>query len=210
MTPTPPNPFDPEVTVLAAGERLYRVHGNRRDATAFNPGVGEPTRFAFFECHATGRTVPVLYAAAAQDAAVAETLLHDVPASGGYLDYDDYAAKVMSRIVSTRALRLATFHGLGLRRLRVTADDLTGSPATTYSATVDWAAAAHGAGYDGIVWMSRQCNDAKAYVFFGDRCGEAFEQDPGFGRAFVTGVDLLWLIDLCAPLGVDVLPPPAL
>lgn len=56
--------------------------------------------------------------------------------------------------------------------------------------------------------MSRQCCDAKAYVFFGDRCGDAFDQDDGFRRAFATGTDLMWLIDLCAPLGLDVLPPP--
>jgi hypothetical protein len=24
--------------------------------------------------------------------------------------------------------------------------------------------------FDGLVWMSRLCNDAKAYVFFGDEC----------------------------------------
>lgn len=196
------------MTDLDAGEQLFRVHGNQRHATVFNAGHGGPTRFAFFR-DGTGQIVPVLYAAAAQDAAVAETLLHDVPITGGLLDFDDYSTKVMSRIESTRGLRLATFHGLGLRRLRVSAETLTASAASTYPETVLWAKAAHGAGLDGIVWMSRQCNDTEAYVFFGDRCGNDFRQDDGFGRSFATGVDMMWLIDLCAPLGVDVLPPPS-
>ena len=49
------------------------------------------------------------------------------------------------------------------------------------------------------------CNDTKAYVFFGDRCADAFTQDPGHARIFASPADQMWLIDLCAPLHVDVL-----
>lgn len=207
VAPEPPDPFDPEIDALAAGEPLYRVHSNRFDATTFNPGMGRPTRFGFFAGE-EGTTVPVLYAAAAQDAAIAETLLHDVPLAGGLLGYDEYAGTVMSRLRTTRPLRLAALHGLGLRRLHATAEQVTASAASTYPLTVRWAAAAHQVGLDGLAWMSRQCNDVKAYVFFGDRCADAFTHDASFGRVFATGADLMWLIDLCAPLGVDVLPPP--
>lgn len=207
MTPVPPDPFNPEVTELAVGHHLYRVHGNGRGATEFNPGFGSATRFAFFT-DADDDTVPILYAADRPDAAVAETLLHDIPATGGILAYDDYAQRIMSRITTTRSLRLATLHGLGLRRLGITADQVSSSPASTYPETVEWARAAHRQDLDGLVWMSRQCNDARAYVFFGDRCGSAFAPDASFGKVFATGVDLMWLIDLAAPLGVDVLPPP--
>ncbi|HNA99370.1 MAG TPA: RES domain-containing protein, partial [Marmoricola sp.] len=86
---------------------------------------------------------------------------------------------------------------------------LTSSPASSYPETLRWAQAAYDAGYDGCVWMSRMCNNARAYVFFGDRTADSIRVDPGFGRLFATGTDLAWLIDLCAPLGVDVLPPPA-
>jgi len=103
----------------------------------------------------------VLYAAATGEAAVAETLLHEVLASGGLLPYDAYARTVMARLTVTRPVKvkLGVLHG----------------------------------------------NDAKAYVFFGDRCEGAFIQDATFGRLFAIGTDQLWLIDLCAPLHVDVL-----
>ena len=203
VTPEPPNPFNPPTATLDTGTQLYRVCTAAKDRTAatFNPGFGAPTRFAFFGTPA----IPVLYAAATEESAVAETLLHDIPVSGGVVPYDTYARTVMARLGLTRPLRVGILHGLGLRQLRVTAGEITASGADTYPETVKWAKAAHAAELDGLVWMSRLCNDAKAYVFFGDRCDGAFTQDPTFGRLFATGADQLWLIDLCAPLHVDVL-----
>ncbi len=197
----PPAPFDPATVILPAGDLLHRVLTATRPATEFNPGVGAPTRFGFFG----DPVVSVMYAADTEVAAIAETLLHNVPVEGGVLPYDRYSRKVLVRLAVTRDLRLAALHGVGLRRLKVTADDITTSPASTYPTTVRWAEAAHGIGLDGLVWMSRMCNDAGAYVFFGDRCAGAFAQDPGHARIFASPADQIWLIDLCAPLHVDVL-----
>ena len=203
VTPVPPKPFSPQTATLEVGTQLYRVFtaAEGRTATTFNPGFGAPTRFAFFGTP----VIPVLYAAATEEAAVAETLLHDIPVSGGILPYDKYARTVMARLQMARPVRVGILHGLGLRQLKVTAADLTASGAETYPETVKWAEVAHDAEFDGLVWMSRLCNDARAYVFFGDRCDDAFIQDSTFGRLFATGADQLWLIDLCAPLHVDVL-----
>jgi hypothetical protein len=201
----PPDPFDPATATLPAGHLLYRVLSATRTATDFNPGFGSRTRFGFF-----GKpVVPILYAAEAADAAIAETLLHDVPVEGGVLPYDQYATKVLVRLEVTRRLRVGVLHGTGLRRLKVTAGELTSSPAFSYDTTVRWAEAAHDAGLDGLVWMSRQCNDTKAYVFFGDRCADAFTQDPSHARIFASPADQIWLIDRCAPLHVDVLMEPS-
>lgn len=203
VTPVPPKPFNPQTATLDVGTQLYRVFtgAEGRTATTFNPGFGAPTRFAFFGTP----VIPVLYASATEEAAVAETLLHDIPVSGGILPYDKYARTVMARLQVARPVRVGVLHGLGLRQLKVTVAELTASGAETYPETVKWAQAAHDAEFDGLVWMSRLCNDAKAYVFFGDRCDDAFIQDSTFGRLFATGADQLWLIDLCAPLHVDVL-----
>jgi RES domain len=203
VTPVPPKPFNPQTATLDVGTQLYRVFtaAEGRTATTFNRGFGAPTRFGFFGTP----VIPVLYAAATEEAAVAETLLHDIPVSGGILPYDKYARTVVARLEVARPVRAAILHGLGLRRLKVTAADLTASGAETYPETVKWAQAAHDAEFDGLVWMSRLCNDAKASVFFGDRCDDAFIQDSTFGRLLATGADQLWLIDLCAPLHVDVL-----
>lgn len=210
MVAGPPAPFDPAVDTVPAGRALYRVASNTRTPTEFNPGVGAPSRFGFFGARGQP-VVPILYAAETEDAAIAETLLHDIPADGGVLPYDQYADRVMVRLELTRDLRVAVLHGLGLRRLKTTAAELTAGPASSYPTTVRWARAAHAAGLDGLVWMSRMCNDSRAYVFFGDRCAgkprrsAALAQDHGYARIFASPADQLWLIDLCAPLHVDVL-----
>jgi len=203
VTAVPPQPFTPQTATLGVGAQLYRVFSaaKGRTATTFNPGAGAPTRFAFFGTP----VVPIMYAAAAEDAAVAETLFHDIPVAGGTLPYDKYARAVMARLEVTRPIKVGVLHGLGLRKLKVTAAEVTASAADTYPDTVAWAKAAHAAGLDGLVWMSRLCNDAKSYVFFGDRCGDAFTQDSTFGRIFATGADQLWLIDFGAPIHIDVL-----
>jgi hypothetical protein len=197
----PPSPFKPATETLPAAHLLHRVLTAKRGPTEFNPGVGVPTRFGFFG----DPVVPIMYAAASEEAAVAETLLHDIPVEGGDLPYDQYSHKVLARLEVTRDLRLAVLYGLKLRLLKVSPEDVTSSPASTYPTTVKWAEAAHGIGLDGMVWMSRMCNDTKAYVFFGDRCSDAFAQDPSHARIFASPADQIWLIDLCAPLHVDVL-----
>lgn len=201
MVKAPPTPFKPAIEKLPAGHLLYRVLTAKRRPSEFNPGVGVPTRFGFFG----DPVVPIMYAAETEEAAVAETLLHDMPVEGGGLPYGQYSGKALVRLEVTREVRLAVLHGLGLRRLKVSADEVTSSPASTYRHTVRWAEAAHGIGVEGMVWMSRLCNDARGYVFFGDRCRDAFTQDPSHARIFASPADQMWLIDLCAPLHVDVL-----
>jgi hypothetical protein len=199
----PKGRFEPLSYPLPAGQELYRVFGNRsgRTVTAFNPGVGGPTRFAFFG----DPVVPVLYAAQTQEAAVCETLLHDIPMDGGMLTPDDYEDKVMGAARTTRELSLASFMGTGLRALKVDASDITATKADRYKETVAWAEAAHAAGFDGAVWMSSRCNTDRAYILFGDRvAGSDLEVDVSFGRAFGLEPDRGWLSDFCAPLHIDI------
>lgn len=203
VVPPPPHPFEAATDTLITGTQLYRVSDNQWPVSAFNPGHGKPTRFAFFGNPA----VPVLYAADTEQAALAESLLHDIPASGGHLTWDDYSRRVMGRLAVGRDLHLASLRGMGLRRLKVTAGQVTEADASEYPHTVAWARAAHRTGFDGLAWTSSRCNDARAVVLFGDRCADAIAQDPTFGRLFESGDGLDWLIDTCAPLHVEVLPP---
>lgn len=195
--------FAPLAHTLHAGSHVYRMFGNRsgRGANVCNPGRGGRSRFAFFG----NPVVPVLYAAESEQAAVCETLLHDIPQAGGVVGPDEYADKVMNRMTVKRELNLASFMGPGLRALRVEARDLKDTPASRYGETVKWAEAAHAAGFDGAVWMSRRCNSDRAYVFFGDRISEPdLEIDAGFSRAFAFEGDVDWLTDFCTPLHVEV------
>lgn len=203
MTPGPPGPLTADTHALDEGTHLYRLFTNSPDrhADTFNPGLGTPTRFAFFG----DPPVPVLYAGESEIAAISETLLHDIPASGGALLPGDYQNKVMGRLVAQRPLRLASFMGTGFRTMGAAAEDVTRTPASRYGETVLWAEAAHAAGFEGIAWMSRQCDTERAYVFFGDRVREDdFVVDPAYGRAFALPNDADWLTRLCSPLRIEV------
>lgn len=201
VIPAPPSPFRPQTLSLASGTGLYRVLSNRHRADEFNPGFGSPTRFAFFG----DPTVPVLYCAQTPEAAVCETLLHDVPVEGGHLRPRAYRDKLAVRLTPARELRLASFLGTGLRALKTEASQLTDTDPREYPSTVKWAEATHRAGFDGIAWMSKRCNSDQAYVLFGDRVIDCLIIDPSYGRVFAAGKDLDWLINFCAPLHVEVL-----
>ncbi|MCU1572672.1 MAG: hypothetical protein JWO93_754 [Micrococcaceae bacterium] len=201
MVRPPLDPFTAQEFTLPAGSEIYRVASNSRPVNEFNPGQGAPTRWAFFG----DPPVPVLYGAEGEVAAVCETLLHDIPQDGGLLVPSAYRNKVAARLLIRRDIRLASFMGTGLRTLKVDARDLTESDPTTYGETVQWAAAAHSAGFDGVAWMSKRCNTDRAYVLFGDKISAVdLEIDPGYARIFAQGPDRDWLIDLCGPLHIEV------
>jgi hypothetical protein len=153
--------------------------------------------------------VPALYLAETREAAVAETLLRNIPIGArGLLRRPTYQDSVLAGLEITRPLRIAEFYGLGLtRRLGVEANQLTDTPEVNYPQTRKWAEAAHTAGYEGIGWMSKRDNSAKAYMLFGDRVGEAdLAVVPGSGMMFASGIGFDWLVNTCAFLQIDVMP----
>lgn len=206
----PGKPFEPQEHILAAGHPLFRVFGNKpRNGTTptvtdFNPGFGKPTRFAFF-----GQPpVPVLYVAETEEAAVCESILHDIPPGPSRVMYDSIADRVCAPLSPTRNLKLVSLMGDGPRILGTEAKRVTGTMASQYKRTVRWAEAAHEAGYDGLVWMSNRRNSDRAYVLFGDRVAAGdLEAQPGGGRIFAAGPDFDWLVDYLAGLKVDILMP---
>lgn len=71
--------------------------------------------------------------------------------------------------------------------------------------TVQWAEAAHRAGFDGAAWMSNRRNDTAAVVLFGDRVeADGLSADSSVARIFSRQTDRDWLTDMCFPLGIHV------
>jgi hypothetical protein len=188
---------------MASGTPLFRVYRSHRTAPEFNPNAPGAARGRFSPFGEP--PVPTLYAAAGEVSAVAESLFHDVPLAGGMLRPGAYRNAVMGLIRPTKDLRMAALHGFAPRHLGVDTAGVRAAEPAEYALTARWAEAVHAAGFDGLVWMLKRYDSEKAYVFFGDRCGDAFEQDNSFARVFALSADLEWLVDLAAPLRIDVL-----
>lgn len=199
----PPKPFEAQEYLLESGSLLFRVFDNKRKVTDFNPGIGKPTRFAFFGAPIVG----VLYAADTEEAAVCESILHDIPPGPGNVLYEQVAKRVCAPLSPTRDLRLASLMGDGLRVLGTEAKHVTATLSSKYARTVRWAEEAHGAGFDGLVWMSNRRNTDRAYVLFGDRVDGFLDSVPSGGRIFAAGDGFDWLSDYLATLRIEILNP---
>jgi hypothetical protein len=171
--PPPPSPFEPINTLnLPAGTALHRIHASTYGGDQFNPCQGGPTRFAPIY-DPPGTCIPTIYAAETPEAAVFETVFHDVPANATLKAVA--LTKVLSRSHSivevARPLLLAKLFAPDLKALGVTRQQVTEALPAHYTATAAWAVAFHGTRADihGLVWTSNQCDPQQAYVLFGDR-----------------------------------------
>lgn len=200
----PPNPFDPIIETLPPGTVLWRVHDSEYAGDAFHPGGPDAkhSRFSFFGIP----HVPVLYLGATEECAIAETILHD-KVKGSSIDSTDYVDKVLSKVTTGRELRLVSLKGFGLSRLGTSPAQLTASPARYYDQTRPWAEAAHRLdSVDGIIWMSRAYNEARAYMLFGDRVTDPDDLDSGAGavKVYGAGDGLDRLIEICRMVDVRI------
>lgn len=194
----PPNP---PVETLPAGAEFYRVHLAKYPADAFNPGPtpAEPlARFSFFG----SPTVPALYAADSVDAAIGETLLRTVPDTGGAVPLERVEQRMLSRVVTTREVRLLRLSGFSYRELRVDRGEVSAAGGIDYEKTVLWGQAAHDAGLDGIVWMSRHHDSSRAYVLY--QPGTVQARPGSLIQDFTHPDGLDWLTRQLARLNVDI------
>ena len=112
----------------------------------------------------------MLYAAADERAAIAESVLHDLaPRGPRVVAFESLVPLGLSCLVPQRDLRLAMLHSTGLDRLRLRNTDLVDTLPTRYPDTLPWGQALydHTLELDGIVWMSRRYNSMRACVLFG-------------------------------------------
>lgn len=153
-----------------ARQRLVRVITDEVGATEL-AHPSRPRRFAPFLA-TDGARVEVLYAGSSQRCALAETVFHDTPDDltvEALIDSSTCFEQRMSVLAYEDELPLADFTDDALRGLAVTRAQLIGGGFRTYPDTAQWGAAAHAAGFVGMVWNSRRSPADLSLVLFGDR-----------------------------------------
>lgn len=203
----PAPPLDALIGPWQAGVEIHAIHNADFEPQSFNPGVSvSPTRFAPI-ADAAGRRVPYLYGGSSLACAIFETIFHNVPldAPAKFVDLDDYADKAHGVVTPQRDLRLVDLTTDGLHRLKVPKTELIESPPSDYVNTVRWAEALHRqyADVDGLVWMSRQRDQDRTVVLFGDRASTALTGSRRSGR--LSGDDSLRraILTLALRVGID-------
>lgn len=167
----------PVTESLGAGTRLWRIHpavhhsASARiedDGTLFNPGLGDPTRFAPLR-DADGSMVPTMYLGASRRGALFETFLHD-QMPGSVVDSAKWHAHVLTALRLDVDIEVVSLHGQGLRSLGLYAADITHTYPSGYPLATRWATWLHEhTTTAGLTWTSHQDDDERAYVLWGDR-----------------------------------------
>lgn len=159
----------PLVRTWPKGDPIIRCYKGTMGAHEFN--VTNASR-RFRPVTSNGAIVPTLYGADLVEGALSESVFHDVPVrgKGRRIQRKTLVQWIRSTLIPARDLQLVQLHGAGLSRLGVTHAELIESSARQYPRTAAWGQALYDAGdYDGLVWRSRQFNDAYSLMLWGDR-----------------------------------------
>jgi len=126
---------------------------------------------------AKGHCVPSLYAGSTVEAAIYETVFHDIPLSADRktVSRDAVEQRNHSALLVGRDLRLASLRAPDLLKWGVRREQLVGSLPTQYERTARWAQAIHRQfeDVDGLIWTSNLCDPDAALLLFGDRLAVA-------------------------------------
>ena len=166
-------------TVSFRPQAIWRVHPAQYRPAQFRSGPDGDARFSPIRS-GDGRVIPTWYGSRTLSCAMMETILHDVPAppEGYILDVERLreADLRVSRVRCQRALTMVDLSSKGLKRIGLQRRDLIDTPVEDYPRTREWAVRLHAqTSAHGLLWISRQDDEAKALVLFGDRIAE-----PGF------------------------------
>lgn len=187
-TPKPPGMLHITPWTLSAEQRLHRIHQDLYTGDQFNPGLKGNARFSPIR-NADGNPIPTIYAAVTFDAAAIESVFHDVAHAPGYKQYDKrkLEGQMHSEVKAARDLTLVDLSNVPLRKLGVQRRQLIDTEKDQYPKTRAWAEAIHAKHHaiQGLSWMSRQDDTARAVMLFGDRIPAGPLQRVGASRSLL-------------------------
>lgn len=210
VTPEPPDTLHVTPWTLSSEQALHRIHLALYAGDQFNPGLKGNARFSPIR-NAEGDPIPTLYAAATFDAAAMESVFHDVSHAPGFKHFDKrkLEGQLHSGVKVTHNLTLADLGSVALRKLGVQRKQLIDTEKDQYPKSRSWAEAIHAQHKDiqGLSWISRQDDSARAVMLFGDRIPAGTLQQVGDSRNLLDNEQAYaQLLDLADRIGVDLVP----
>lgn len=211
--PPPPEHLDPLIATWPADRPFFRVHPRRYAPDQFNASGAGQARFS--PLVVDGRIVPMLYGADSLEGTLSESVFRFVPTG----DQELRARRVftasltdlmVSQVAVRRDLTLMDLRGFGLggARIPITRVALIESNATHYPDTRRWSETfyRHPRTVDGLIWVSRQYDQAQCFVVFGDRVGaELYSTAPS--QALLEGEMFIELLRIAQLAKIDLILP---
>jgi hypothetical protein len=191
------------------GQVIHRIHLDIYPAAQFNPGAQGNARFSPIKS-ASGSSIPTLYGGVTFECAAMETIFHDVPFAVGLKTYDKakMIGQVSSQVIPTRDLVLADLSSTALRKIGVGRNQLIDTEKDRYPYTRAWAEAIHAQcpEVEGLGWVSRQDDRARALILFGDRVQTADLAPSGSSISIVSDTAVYTaLLELADRIGVKII-----
>jgi hypothetical protein len=192
---------------LRAGHSLERVHPDTYGPAEFNDtGAGDARFSPIRDGH--GSVIPTAYAADSYEGALMETAFHDVPSGPPpkIVRKKKLEALVRSTLRANDSLLLADLSSVGLKTTNATKAALIESSAADYPRTRSFAEAVHARHrtVQGLRWVSKQHDQAFAYLLFGDRIAESALTVIQPGRPILENNEEHRLLNLATKIGVDI------
>lgn len=208
--PTPGDGLRLSLIEWPQGQLLHRVHQDKYLATQFNPGTQGNARFSPIQDE-KGKPIPTLYGGTSRDCAMMETVFHDVPHVAGFKSYDKkkLLGQVHSTVLLNAPLVLVDLASVPLRKLGVTRKQLIDTEKDQYSVTRLWAAAIYQQcpQAQGLCWVSRQDDSARAVMLFGDRVAKSALKAQGPSHSLSEDpASYDAVLDLAKRIGVLIVP----
>ena len=191
------------------GQVIHRIHLDIYHAAQFNPGARGNARFSPIT-NASGLSIPTLYGGVTFECAAMETIFHDVPFAVGLKTYDKakMIGQVSSQVTPTRDLVLADLSSTALRKIGIRRNQLIDTEKDRYPYTRAWAEAIHAQcpEVEGLCWVSRQDDRARALILFGDRVQMADLAPSGSSITIVSDAAVYTaLLELADRIGVKII-----
>lgn len=175
--------------LLHKGTLLHRIHHEQYAAKQFNPGQRGNARFSPIQ-DTEGDPIPTLYAGVTKNCAMMETIFHDVSFAPGFKTYDK--SKLEGQMHSTlevlEDLELVDLASVALRKLGITRKHLIDTEKGLYPTTRQWAEKFYEQcpRLQGLTWISRQDDTARAMMLFGDRLSPQSLAQTGVSLSLVN------------------------
>lgn len=209
---TPPPPQEHlrfNLRTIPKDFELHRIHSSNRSGGEFNSTNKGNNRFSPIGT-SSGAIIPTMYLGNQLTCVLMETVFRTNNASTELRTFDKNHLRQLSHstLVVSKPLTLVSFESIDLRPLKLQRNQIIDTEASCYAITREWARKVYHqeTNAQGICWVSRQDDNSKVMVLFGDRVANEQLTLINTRHDLTMGDSYRQVLDLANRLGITIAP----